>query len=66
MKTKAFIFLFLSYLITCGDLHAQLTVVNGSGLNMTPEQLLEQWLIGQGVVVSNATYNGSSAVRNDG
>ena len=62
MKNKALLFLFFFFLIRIGDLYAQLTVVNGSALNLTPAQLLQQWLVGQGVVITNATYNGSSSV----
>ena len=39
---------------------AQLTVVEGSAMAMTPEQLVANWLIGEGVAISNVTYNGSS------
>lgn len=42
-------------------LHAQLTVVQGSSMNMTPQQLVQNYLIGAGITVSNVTYNGSSA-----
>jgi hypothetical protein len=62
VKNIIFLFLFIFFLIRGGDLFAQLTVSNGSTLNVTPSQLLEKWLIGQGVVISNATYNGSSAI----
>jgi hypothetical protein len=41
---------------------AQLTVVEGAALNMTPEQLIQNHLIGEGVTISNATYNGSSSL----
>ncbi|HNX07006.1 MAG TPA: choice-of-anchor L domain-containing protein [Bacteroidales bacterium] len=40
---------------------AQLTVVEGAGLNMTPLQLVQQVLVGSGVTVSNATFNSSAA-----
>jgi len=62
MKNETFLFLFFLFLLRGGDMFAQLTVENGSALNMTPAQLLQQWLVGQGVVISNATYNGSSSV----
>ena len=39
---------------------AQLAVVNGSNLGMTPAQLVQNWLVGPGVIISNVTYNGSS------
>ena len=62
VKSVKFLFFLIVLLIWIGDGFAQLTVQNGSTLNMTPAQLLEQWLVGQGVVVTNATYNGSSGV----
>jgi len=40
---------------------AQLTVVQGAALTMTPLQLVQQVLVGNGVTVSNATFNGSAA-----
>jgi hypothetical protein len=45
-----------------GLLYAQLTVVQGSAMNMTPQQLVENYLVGSGVTISNATFNGSSAM----
>ena len=41
---------------------AQLTVVQGSAMNMTPLQLVQNYLVGAGVTVSNVTYNGSAAL----
>jgi len=41
---------------------AQLTVVEGTAMAMTPEQLVANWLIGNGVSISNVTYNGSAAL----
>jgi len=43
------------------DAKAQLTVVEGAALNMTPLQLVQQVLVGSGVTVSNATFNSSAA-----
>jgi len=43
-------------------LMAQLTVVEGAAMNMTPEQLIQNYLIGEGVTVNNATFNGSFSV----
>lgn len=40
---------------------AQLTVVEGAAMAMTPEQLVANWLIGEGIAISNVTYNGSTA-----
>ena len=42
--------------------YPQLSVVEGAAMNMTPEQLIENYLIGEGVTISNATFNGSSAI----
>lgn len=42
-----------------GVVRAQLTVVEGSAMNMTPQQLIQNYLIGQGVTISNATFNGT-------
>ncbi|MGA3013768.1 MAG: choice-of-anchor L domain-containing protein [Bacteroidales bacterium] len=39
---------------------AQLTVTQGAGLHMTPMQLIQSMLVGQGVTISNVTFNGSS------
>lgn len=44
------------------SLFAQLTITEGSALNMTPQELVENYLVGSGITVSNATYNGSSAI----
>ena len=40
---------------------AQLSVTQGAALNLTPLQLVQQILVGSGVTVSNATFNGSAA-----
>ena len=65
MKTKALIFLAFFCVIRWGNSYAQLAVDNGTTLNMTPDQLLQQFLVGQGVVISNATYNGSTGIIAD-
>ena len=41
--------------------YSQLTVVEGSGLGLTPLQLVQQVLVGNGVTVSNGLFNGSAA-----
>ena len=41
---------------------AQLTVVQGADMGLTPEQLVRDYLIGKGVVISNVTLNGSTGV----
>ncbi len=59
-NTKGIIIAFL--LIFHQGVMAQLAVVEGSAMNMTPLQLVQNYLIGSGITVSNATYNGSTAL----
>jgi uncharacterized protein (TIGR02145 family) len=54
-------FLFI-FLLFSGRLSGQLVVTEGAAMNMTPLQLVESQIVGQGITVSNATYNGSSAL----
>jgi hypothetical protein len=56
------IFIIILLIVPFGPLQAQLTVVQGAGMNMTPEQLIQNYLVGPGITISNATYNGSSAM----
>jgi len=49
------------FLLSNTVVFAQLTVTQGAGLNMTPLQLIQQRLVGTGVTVANATFNGSAA-----
>jgi uncharacterized protein (TIGR02145 family) len=44
------------------SLQAQLTVTEGAAMNLTPLQLVQSQLVGQGITVTNATFNGSSGV----
>jgi hypothetical protein len=39
---------------------AQLTVIEGAAMNMTPQQLVQNYLVGAGITVSNVSFNGSS------
>ncbi len=41
---------------------SQLTVTDGSALGLTPLGLIQQVLVGNGVTVSNGTFNGSAAI----
>ncbi len=54
---------FVLFFCTCSTYkaQAQLTVVQGAALTMTPLQLVQQVLVGNGVTISNATFNGSAA-----
>jgi uncharacterized protein (TIGR02145 family) len=40
--------------------YSQLTVTPGNTITMTPQQFVETYLVGAGVTVSNARFNGSS------
>lgn len=39
---------------------AQLSVIQGSAMSMTPQQLVQNYLVGAGITVSNVTFNGNS------
>ncbi len=52
---------FIFSITTIHKAQAQLTVTQGASLGMTPLQLVQQVLVGNGVTVSNATFNGSAA-----
>jgi len=54
-------FFFITFLFVTNNATAQLTVVEGSGLGLTPIGLVQQVLVGTGVTVSNGTFNGSTA-----
>ena len=43
------------------DIHAQLTVVEGPAMNLTPQQLVQNYLVGAGITVSNVSYNGTTS-----
>jgi uncharacterized protein (TIGR02145 family) len=58
-KLNISLFLLLFFLFS-SKLFAQLTVTQGAGLGMTPLQLVQSMLVGQGVTISNVTFNGSS------
>jgi len=60
MRIQYSTFLILLFLFSHDVVFAQLTVTQGAGLGMTPLQLVQSKLVGQGITVSNATFNGSS------
>jgi len=62
MKTWPGFCLIIILLCLNQQLLVQLTVANGSTMGMTPAQLVQNWLVGSGVVISNVTYNGSSSI----
>ena len=41
---------------------AQLTVVQGAAMNLTPQQLVQNYLVGAGITVSNVSFNGSTSL----
>ena len=51
----------LAVMLLPSTLSAQLQVTAGAALNMTPEQLVQQVLVGEGVTVENVRFNGSAA-----
>jgi len=64
MKTvKGLFFGFLIFCISLGA-SAQLVVIPGSEIVMTPTQFVQTFLAGAGVTVFNATFNGSTAPLN--
>jgi hypothetical protein len=52
----------LSLLLLVQPLKAQLTVVEGSAMSLTPQELVQNYLVGTGITISNATFNGSAGV----
>ena len=57
-------YLLIALCFTVFSVRAQLSVTEGAAMNYTPIQLVENWLVGQGVTVGNATFNGSIAQIN--
>ena len=45
-----------------GPLSAQLSIVQGASMGMTPEQLVREYLVGKGVVITNVMLNGSTDI----
>jgi len=56
----------LSLLLLVQPLKAQLTVVEGSAMSLTPQELVQNYLVGTGITISNATFNGSAPARHTG
>lgn|GEM_PF-2342907 len=59
MRALHFRLLILLFFCCNNLIFAQLTVTQGSGLGMTPQQLVQSWLTGRGATISNVTFNGS-------
>jgi gliding motility-associated-like protein len=57
-----FFMLFAVFIFLSEFSSAQLTVVQGPDMGLTPEQLVRDYLIGKGVAISNVTLNGSAGV----
>ncbi len=60
MRIRYFFLLLLLFFSCTSVVFAQLTVTQGAALGMTPLQLVQSRLVGQGVTVSNVTFNGSA------
>jgi uncharacterized protein (TIGR02145 family) len=55
---------FLLFFVSNSIAFGQLTVTPCSMIGQTPQQFIQNQLVGQGVTISNAKFNGSSAVIN--
>ena len=62
MRILYFNLFLLLFFLTHNVVFAQLTVTPCSALGQTPQQFIQSQLVGQGVTISNATFNGSSAI----
>lgn len=64
MRNRYLAILFLLFACSSHVVFSQLTVTPCSALGLTPQQFVQNFLVGQGVTVSNVTFNGSSSVIN--
>ncbi len=63
MKFRILFMVLMVMLLVLGlskESRSQLTVNTGSAISMTPLQFVQTYLVGTGVTISNATYNGSA------
>jgi hypothetical protein len=60
MRISIFFFLFLLFFLPAGSVNAQLSVTQGSAMGLTPLELVQSQLVGQGITVSNAYFNSAS------
>ncbi|MCX6286919.1 MAG: choice-of-anchor L domain-containing protein [Bacteroidetes bacterium] len=56
--------LILVFCLSWQEDYAQLTVTQGNTITLTPQQFVETYLVGAGVTITNATFNGSSSPIN--
>ena len=63
VQFSCFLLWFLVFLVP-KESRSQLTVVQGSAIGLTPLEFVQNYLVGSGVTISNATYNGSSEPLN--
>jgi uncharacterized protein (TIGR02145 family) len=56
--------IFLLLTLISSSVSSQVTVQKGSDIGLTPQQFVETYLVGSGVTVSNALYDGSSQPLN--
>jgi len=62
MRILYFSILLLLFFSYSSLIFGQLIVTPCSAIGQTPQEFIQSQLVGQGVTISNATYNGSSAV----
>lgn len=60
-RIKQCFFLLVSMLgLAMGSVQAQLIIIEGPNMHLTPEQLVQNYLVGAGITISNVKFNGSS------
>ena len=67
MRSLRNCFVFLVFLILAGiqsEVKCQVVVTQGTSIGLTPQEFVETYLVGTGITVSNAKYNGSSEPLN--
>ena len=60
---SSLLLLFLTIFLSL-ESRSQLTVTSGSAIGMTPQEFVQTYLVGTGIAISNATYNGSAEPLN--
>jgi gliding motility-associated-like protein len=61
-RLSTFVLAALSAFLTAlpGELFSQLIIVEGPNMHLTPMQLVQNYLVGAGITISNVTFNGST------
>jgi uncharacterized protein (TIGR02145 family) len=63
ISCRLYLILALSFTLS-SHVFSQVTIVPGTNISLTPLQFVETYLVGTGVTVSNAMYNGSASPLN--